>query len=123
MKLHNCFQKTKVFNGCIHDFNQRPAAEKTFANFKTAMTEAWTECTDQVELSTANAGYHMANQIAEMDRVLHKVTTSAAATNATIEAMANPVCLDRENRNQVQALTNLPCQLVNQLAMGQALTT
>jgi hypothetical protein len=93
-------------NAC-HRWNEKPAAEKTWAQFKSYFAAAHRQHKQMQGESAATAGYHSENAVFD-----HKADQM---TEVTIGALANLAAATAEDRGVVAALTQANSRLAKQL--------
>jgi len=86
-KAYNLIFRTSPFKRACRRWNERPAAEKTWANFKTHFSAA--QVALQEEMDTETAGYHGANSMTNQDNLQNQ--QAAALAN-----LATAVASDRQ---------------------------
>jgi hypothetical protein len=88
-------------------WNEKPAAEKTWTNFKSHFAAAHRQHKQRQGESAANAGYHSANAAMNQNK--------DQMAEATIGALANMATSTAADRGVVAALTQANSRLVKQL--------
>ena len=82
-----------MFDLDIRDYNRRPIAEQTYANFKSDMNKAYNDYVQKQRIMTKAGGYHSANMIRMNEQIegLKEQTMShvTAMTETTTDAITN----------------------------------
>lgn len=106
------FKNTGLFDLDLQDFNQLPAANKMYDEFKHWMNLGWIEYMENKRSGTGQAGFHQANLVHQqhMQQQIPEVNVAAVDTQQAMEEMTNHT---KANKAQIKMLTQLLCQLVN----------
>jgi hypothetical protein len=92
---YNIISHTGIFTEACRNWRARPAAEKTWATFRTCyFTTAWQDLQDNQLLTTKNQGYQQSTNMVEQQ----------AFTNDTAQAFANLASATATDRSTIAAL-------------------
>ena len=106
-----CVAKTGVFHDDVKDWNRTPSLDQTWPNFQVHFAKAHREWKANLKLTT---GTHFPRANAVIPPAL------PAATNETVEALANLATATAADRATVATLTDTIAQLSSELASAQA---